>query len=119
MDENTLYELVHGAVTDALEAYHGGEDVPLARRMIGGRVLFEDENGREARAVPVEAIFKKITSIRDKLRVLEQKINAHPKLDHAEKAEMQGYITRCYGSLTTFNFLFREEEDKFKGTGGD
>jgi hypothetical protein len=119
MDENTLYELVHEAVTAALAASQGGDDVPLSRRMIGGRVLFEDDQGREARAVPVEAIFKKITAIRDKLRVLEQKVNAHPRLDVTDKAELQGYLTRCYGSLTTFNFLFQEEDDKFKGTGGD
>ena len=119
MDENTLYELVSDAVTQALEAYHGGDDVLIAKRMLGGRVLFEDDQGREARAVPVESLFKKVTSIRDKLRVLEQKLNAHPKLDAGEKAELQGYITRCYGSLTTFNFLFAEEEDKFVGSGGD
>jgi hypothetical protein len=53
--------------------------------------------------------------VRDRLRVLEQRINAHPKLSDAEKVEMQQYVTRCYGSLTTFNLLFREEEDRFVG----
>ncbi|MCB9665365.1 MAG: hypothetical protein H6732_14735 [Alphaproteobacteria bacterium] len=117
MDENTLYELVTDAVTAALEAHDGGGDVALHRRMIGGRVLFEDDQGREARAVPVENLFKKITSIREKLRVLEQKLNNHDRLDAADKAELQAYITRCYGSLTTFNFLFADEDDKFVGSG--
>ena len=62
--------------------------------------------------------FKKVTSVRDKLRVLEQKLNAHQSLSLGEKAELQGYITRAYGSLTTFNSLFRDDEDRFKGTGG-
>jgi hypothetical protein len=53
--------------------------------------------------------------IRDRLRVLEQKVNAHPKLSDAEKVEMQTYLTRCYGSLTTFNLLFRDDRDRFVG----
>ncbi len=118
MDESVLYELVADAVREGLAAREGGGDVRLARRLVGGRVLFEDSDGREAKAVPVEAIFRKITAIREKLRVLEQKLNNHDGLDVADKAELQGYVTRCYGSLTTFNFLFAEEADRFRGTGG-
>ena len=62
-----------------------------------------------------ETFLKKITSVREKLRVLEQKINNHPRLSDVERAEMQMLITRAYGSLTTFNILFRDEEDRFEG----
>jgi hypothetical protein len=57
--------------------------------------------------------------VRDRLRVLEQRINAHPKLTAEDKAEMQQYVTRCYGSLTSFNVLFRDREDWFVGTRGE
>jgi hypothetical protein len=57
--------------------------------------------------------------IRDRLRTLEQKINGHPKLSDAEKVEIQHYVTRCYGSLTSFNLLFRDKDDQFIGQKGE
>jgi len=77
------------------------------------------DSAMKSKEIPVEIFFRKITSVREKLRVLEQKINNHPQLSTADRAEFQGLITRAYGSLTTFNFLFRDDEDRFSGMKGE
>ena len=94
-------------------------DLELHKRWVGGTLkLMPGKEDTKPYEVPIEMFFKKIIMVRDRLRVLEQKINAHPVLSPEEKAEMQGYITRSYGSLTTFNCLFANKESNFKGTGG-
>ncbi len=118
MEHDDLYELVYTATQDAIRDLEGGSDVRIARRMVGGSVLFRDADGRTVKETDAVAFFKKVTSVREKLRVLEQKINGQSSLRHAEKAELQVYLTRCYGSLTTFNFLFSEDTERFKGSGG-
>ncbi len=100
-----------------LEQYNALEAmVPLGERWKGGTLIVQPANSElQSKEIPVEVFFHKITMLRDRLRVLEQNINSHKVLDDAEKVELQQYITRIYGSLTTFNFLFAEKNDYFVG----
>ncbi|HLX64548.1 MAG TPA: hypothetical protein VKX17_24965 [Planctomycetota bacterium] len=95
-------------------------DLELAKRWTGGTLkLIPGKTETQPKDVPIEMFFKKLIGVRDKLRVLEQKINAHPVLSPEEKFEFEGYITRCYGSLTTFNVLFSAKESQFHGQSED
>ncbi|MCB0508093.1 MAG: hypothetical protein KDD21_07335 [Bacteroidetes bacterium] len=94
------------------------EDCKIADKWSGGNLILQPKDtSLQAKEISIEAFFHKIVMTRDRLRVMEQKINTS-KLSDAEKVELQQYITRIYGSLTTFNVLFRFKDDQFKGTGG-
>jgi superoxide dismutase len=117
MDYEDMYELMVEASRQAIrDEIHTG-DCQISNRMLEGRITFTDGDGRQVKDMDTVSLFKKVTSVREKLRVLEQKVNNHPTLSPNEKAELQIYLTRSFGSLTTFNFMFQHDADKFRGSG--
>jgi len=113
-----ILEMTREEFTEAIREALRDEspEVPLAAKWEGGTALLRPRDpSLQAKEIPLDHLFHKVIMIRDRLRVLEQKVNANPKLSDAEKVELQGYVTKCYGSLTTFNVLFRDERDRFVG----
>ena len=96
------------------------EVVPLGDRWKGGVMLLQPaDKTQKAKEVPVDVFFHKIVMLRDRLRVMEQQINAHKLLSDEDKVNLQQYITRIYGTLTTFNVLFKNKEHWFVGEKGN
>lgn len=95
------------------------ENVPLGDKWHGGMMLLQPaDKSLKPKEIPIDDFFHKIVMLRDRLRVLEQNINSSKNLSDEEKVNIQQYITRCYGSLTTFNVLFRNKEYHFVGEKG-
>ena len=114
MDTQALKDLI----TDVLRDEGITGESPLGKRWEGGRVILEPgDTTTQSKEIPLDSFFHKIVMVRDKLRVLEQKINASKSLSDAEKVELEQYVSRRYGSLTTFNALFRDKSDQFRGSG--
>jgi len=109
-------EELKALIREAMDEERGGAEVPLASKWEGGTIVLRPANPElQAKEISVDALFHKVVMIRDRLRVLEQKLNGHAGLGDAEKVELQSYITKCYGSLTTLNVLFKERDDQFQG----
>lgn len=117
-EESAAYEMIKLAIDEIR-----GEEIPqveLLDRWNGGEMVFKSSNpDLEPKKIPLENFFHKIVMIRDRLRVLEQQINGHKALSDADKVQLQQYITRIYGSLTTFNILFKNKKDHFVGQKGE
>ncbi len=92
------------------------EKVPLGDRWLGGKLILQPADpSLKPKDMPIDDFFHKIVMLRDRLRVLEQNINSSKNLSDEEKVNIQQYITRCYGSLTSFNVLFKNKEQWFVG----
>jgi len=117
LEEEDLRKIVQ-AMRAVLNAEQSVSGTILDRWAGGELVLKPGKAGTQEKIIPIESFFRKIIAVREQLRVLEQKINSHPKLADEDRLQLQEYITRAYGSLTTFNALFSEPEDRFVGSGG-
>ena len=112
MDQAEFKQVLREVLLEEL----GVRDVSLGDRWRGGEVeLKPGREGVQSKSVPMDVFFKKIVLVREKLRVLEQKINNSDNLADDEKVQLQQYVTACYGSLTTFNVLFADKDDHFTG----
>ncbi len=116
--EVAAYEMVQLAARELHE-----EEMPvikLGERWQGGALILKPVDAAQAqKVIPIEAFFHKIVMVRDRLRVMEAQINGHKKLSDEEKVDLQQYLTRIYGSLTTFNVLFKDKKDHFVGQKGE
>jgi hypothetical protein len=117
------FETVKAAMREVLKEEMSWGICDIASKWSGGTLILRPHDTlMQSKEIPIDVFFKKIVSVREKLRVLEQKVNNNSSLITEDKIEMQQLITRVYGSLTTFNVLFRDERDKFigvKGVGGE
>ena len=132
--DEKLDEIIPEKVTEEIETHSeversllkilrlwGGplENVPLGDKWLGGTLLIQPaDKSLKPKEIPIADFFHKVVMLRDRLRVLEQNINSNKKLSDEDKVNMQQYITRCYGSLTTFNVLFKNKEHWFVGEKG-
>lgn len=114
VDSVSFYE-VEKMLKNLLEKYSDiGSKVSIADKWKGGKIVLEPGTQTQNKEISIDTFFNKIVMVRDRLRVMEQKINSS-NLEATEKIELQQYITRCYGSLTTFNVLFKNQSDYFVG----
>ena len=115
VDTVSFFE-IERSLTTILEKWSDThQKVALADKWRGGSLVLEPGDGTAKKEMPIDTFFHKIVMVRDRIRVMEQKINSSTNLDDQEKIDLQQYITRIYGSLTSFNVLFKSKGDHFVG----
>ncbi len=115
-DEPVSFDEAERSLLKILKAYNAIDTtVQLGGKWDGGTLILRPgEDGLKDKELPIDSFFHKIVMVRDRLRVMEQRINSS-KLSDEEKVNLQQYITKCYGSLTSFNVLFNDRKDHFRG----
>lgn len=100
-----------------LQTWSGYSDtVDLGDKWTDGTLILKPgDDSMKSKEIPIDSFFHKIVMVRDRLRVMEQRINSSSNLSDEEKVNLQQYLTRIYGSLTTFNVLFKYKDDHFVG----
>lgn len=116
-EEAVSFTEAEKALVKILKVYNGiDETIELGHRWAGGKLILEaGEDGLKSKEMDIEVFFHKIVMVRDRLRVMEQRINSSGLTDE-EKVNLQQYVTRIYGSLTSFNVLFKDKDDYFVGS---
>ena len=115
VDSVSLFDVESSLVEILKKWSDASEVVPIGDKWKGGNLILEPgDTALQSKEIPIDTFFHKIVMVRDRLRVMEQKINSS-NLDEQEKIDLQQYITRIYGSLTTFNVLFKIKEQQFTG----
>lgn len=112
-------ETVEASIRSVIKEFiDNPEPIQLAGKWDGGTVILKPgDEELQSKEIPIDTFFHKIVMVRDRLRVLEQNINSHDKLSDSDKVHLQQYISRIYGSLTTFNVLFAKKDDHFSSKG--
>lgn len=119
VDTVSLFDVESSLVEILKKWSDASEIVPIGDKWKGGNLILEPgDTNLQGKEIPIDTFFHKIVMVRDRLRVMEQKINSSKNLDEQEKIDLQQYITRCYGSLTTFNVLFKQKNQQFSGQKG-
>ena len=116
-EEAITYSEAEKSLVRILKSFNAvSEIVPLGDKWKDGTMILKPGDiSTQPKEVPIDTFFHKIVMMRDRLRVLEQQVNAHQKLSDEDKVNLQQYITRCYGSMTTFNVLFKNRDQYFTG----
>ncbi len=119
VDTVSFYE-IENSLREILKKWSdASEIIPLADKWRGGTLILQPRDiSLLKKEIPINTFFHKIVMLRDRLRVMEQKINSSKVLEEQDKIDLQQYLTRCYGSLTTFNILFKNNSQSFKGESG-
>lgn len=117
--DSVSFAEVESIFTKLLKQYSDiSEVVHIADKWKSGTIeLKPADAGLQSKEIPIDTFFHKIVMVRDRVRVMEQKINSSKNLSDQEKVDLQQYISRIYGSLTTFNVLFKNKDQQFKGAG--